>query len=299
MLGEALALGSALSWSFSVVLFRRLFGAGLGLSPLSLNVFKNVVAIALMAATLVVSGEPLLTARSNEDWLRLVVSGVLGIGISDLLFFHALRRLGAGRLTVVECAYSPAVVLFGVLLLDEVPTAGFGLGAVLVVAGLAVVTRPGRGASDDAPGDAPVAGALFGLGAMVTVALAIVLAKPAFATGSLAEVALIRLIAGTVAQLLWILPDAGRRETLRVLAPGPLWPRLLPATILGSWVSTFLWVGGFKYTDASVAAVLNQTTTVITLLLARGLLGEPLTARRVTAVALGFGGALCVVLSRA
>ncbi len=297
MLGEAMALASAMSWSVSVILFRRLFARGAGISPFAMNLFKNTLAIVFMSLLLVVAGGTLNTERSGEDWARLIISGVLGIGVSDMLFFHALRRLGPGRLTVVECLYSPAVALFGVLLLGEVPTAAYALGAGLVVAGMLVVTRDERGKGLET-GELPVSGALFGVGAMLTVALAIVIAKPAFHTGTLIEVALIRLLAGSGALLLWMLPSAERRAALGILRPSPLWTAMLPATLLGTCISMLLWVGGFKYTDAATAAVLNQTTTVFTLLLARMMLGEPLTSRRVAGVVLGFSGALCVMLVR-
>lgn len=296
MLGEALALSSAVSWSFAVILFRRLFARGEAISPFALNLFKNVTAVGLMGLTVLATGAEVNLHRSGEDWTRLILSGVLGIGVSDLLFFHALRRLGPGRLTVVECLYSPAVALFGTLLLGEVPTAGHALGAMLVVAGMLVVTRGENDKLDT--GELPVSGALFGMGAMLTVALAIVIAKPAFGSGTLPEVALIRLLSGTAAQLLWMLPDARRRGALAILRPSPLWKSMLPATVLGSWLSMMLWVGGFKYTDAATAAVLNQTTTVFTLLLARIMLGEPLTGRRVLGVVLGFSGAVCVMVLR-
>jgi drug/metabolite transporter (DMT)-like permease len=297
MIGEAMALASALCWSVSVILFRRLFARGEGISPFAMNLFKNVVAIVFMAALLLVTGGTLNTDRSAEAWLRLIVSGILGIGVSDMLFFHALRRLGPGRLTVVECLYSPAVALFGVLLLGEVPTPAYALGAGLVVAGMLVVTRDERGKGADT-GESPLSGALFGMGAMLTVALAIVVAKPAFDTGSLVEVALIRILSGTGALLLWMLPSAERRAAVTILRPSPLWGAMLPATLLGTCISMLFWVGGFKYTDAATAAVLNQTTTVFTLLLARMMLGEPLTPRRVAGVVLGFSGAVCVMLVR-
>lgn len=306
-MGELFAFASALSWSFAVILFRRALG-GAETTALAANVYKSLGALLLMSLTWAISdalfgatrGPGLGFDRSAENWLRLVASGVLGISISDVLFFHALSRLGPGRLTVVECAYAPAIVLFSVPLLGERPGAGVGLGALLVAGGVLVVTWPGRRpAQAPNPREAPVAGALFGLASMLTVALAIVIAKPAFQTGSLAEVAAIRLFAGCAALLAYALPSRARRAELAGLRSPAARRALLPATFLGSWLSAFCWVGGFKYADASTAAVLNQTTTVFTLLLARVLLGEPLTPRRLTGVVLGFAGALVVVLSRA
>ena len=48
MLGEACALGAALCWSVSLILFK----SSDEVSPLAMNLFKNVVAIALLTLTL-------------------------------------------------------------------------------------------------------------------------------------------------------------------------------------------------------------------------------------------------------
>ena len=127
MLGEALSIGSALTWALAVVLFKR----GLRHPPEATNLFKNVFALALLAVTLAVLGLE-FPDRSEEHWLRLAVSGVLGIAVADTLFFAALSRVGAGYMGVIACAYAPFVVLFSVLLLDEVQC---GLGRTGEMAG--------------------------------------------------------------------------------------------------------------------------------------------------------------------
>ena len=53
MLGEALALGAALTWVISVILFKR----SEEISPLGLNLFKNVLTVLLLVITLCVLGE--------------------------------------------------------------------------------------------------------------------------------------------------------------------------------------------------------------------------------------------------
>jgi drug/metabolite transporter (DMT)-like permease len=56
-----------------------------------------------------------------------------------------------------------------------------------------------------------------------------------------------------------------------------------------------LWLAGYKFALASVAAVLNETASIFILLLATLWLGEPLTRRAVLGVTLTFGG-VCVML---
>jgi len=56
------------------------------------------------------------------------------------------------------------------------------------------------------------------------------------------------------------------------------------------------WVAGFKYAPASVAAILNQSSTIIALILATLVLKEPFSIRKFVAAILGISGVLIVTL---
>ena len=62
------------------------------------------------------------------------------------------------------------------------------------------------------------------------------------------------------------------------------------AALVGQGLSMVLWLGGYKYTKASVAAVLNETSSVFILLFAALWLAEPLTRRRGIGVTPTLGG---------
>ena len=274
MLGEILALCAALVWAFSVVLFKR----SESISPQGLNLFKNVVAIVLLLATMPIIGSWFDWQRSAEDWWRLALSGVLGIAVADTLFFMALRRLGAGRLAVVECVYAPVIVVMSVLMLDEKVGGGFVLGAVLVVGGVLLSNRGTP--REDAESSELTYGAFLGVIAIVCMAFGVVVAKPALERGGLVELSLIRLVAGVIAQVLWIAFVSRERGILDVFKPGAVWRWLMPASVLGSYIAMLLWLGGFKWADASVAALLNQMSTIFTIILAWLILKEPMTSEK-------------------
>lgn len=293
MLGEALALSAALVWSTSVVLFKR----SEAISPQGMNLFKNVVAVLLLTATLPVLGVGLMQGRSAEDWWRLALSGVLGIAIADTLTFMALRRLGAGLLAVVDCAYAPTIVGLSVWWLGEPLGPRFGAGAALVVAGVLLASSERMPDRIPIPRRDLVMGIAMGVTGIVAMAIGIVLAKPALERGHLVEVTLVRIVAGVVAHLIWILLVPGQRGALAALKPSATWKTLLPASVLGSYVAMLLWLGGFKWALASTAAVLNQMSSVSTIVMARIVLGEPITARRGWGALAAIGGAI-LVLSR-
>jgi drug/metabolite transporter (DMT)-like permease len=61
-------------------------------------------------------------------------------------------------------------------------------------------------------------------------------------------------------------------------------------TVLGSYLSIVAWLAGFKYAQAGIAALLNQTSTVLVVLLAAVFLGERMTRLKMVAVAMAFAG---------
>ncbi len=293
LIGETMALTCALMWAFSVILFKRAELAA-DVSPQGLNLFKNVLALALLATTMLVLGRAIDTGRSALDWAALALSGVLGIAIGDTLYFGALRRLGPGLLSVVETSFSPSVVVFATLILGEELGPWFMVGAVLILGGVLLALRgPGSGHN---PRPALLKeGVLYGVGGAIIVAFGLVIAKPALERSDLIESTTVRLLAGTIAQFAWILPSRKRRRDLAILRPQPVWTSLIPASVTGSYLAMILWIGGVKYADASVAALLNQTTVVFTLGLGILVMGEPATRGRLMGGAAAMLGAAVII----
>ena len=96
--------------------------------------------------------------------------------------------------------------------------------------------------------------------------------------------------------LLWPLFPKTQRS-LAALADRRCWPTVLAGTLVGTYLSLLLWMGGFKYTQASVAAALNQTATLFTFILAVWILREPVTRRALTGLALGLLGVIIMGLA--
>src|SRR5262245_23772440 len=115
-MGELLALLTALFWALGVILFKKSVGF---VDPFSLNVFKNCVAFVLLALTTISLGQLHSVSVPPRDLLLILTSGAVGIGVSDTLYFMALSRLGASRTALVDCLYSPFVILFSFVMLKE------------------------------------------------------------------------------------------------------------------------------------------------------------------------------------
>jgi len=70
----------------------------------------------------------------------------------------------------------------------------------------------------------------------------------------------------------------------------------IPGSVLGGYVALTLWIAGYKYTDASVASILNRTNTIFAMILAAIFLKEAFTRRKIVAVILAMGGIALVFL---
>ncbi|MBK6529396.1 MAG: DMT family transporter [Deltaproteobacteria bacterium] len=214
--------------------------------PVSLNLFKNAVATVLLLLTMALAGLHFDAHRSALDWLCLIGSGVLGLAVADSLFLAGLRRVDASVAAVADCAYSPTVILISTLWLSEVPRPGFLWGAPLVLVGLLLVVWQSRGEVKVDP-----RGLALVLGGVMTTAVGVVLAKPALGRSGLVEATTIRLLAGSAALLAVQLARGKGREALALFKPQPAWRVAVPATVLATYVSMLLWLGGMKYGTAS------------------------------------------------
>jgi drug/metabolite transporter (DMT)-like permease len=292
-MGELLALMTALLWALGVVLYKKSVGY---VPPFALSVFKTVVAFALLAATTVAVGQAHSVSVSPAHLLIILVSGAIGIGISDTLYLMTLSRLGASRTALVDCFYSPFVILFSALMLDETLPRLAVAGGFLILS--SVLISSNRGFDKKIAPNQLWTGCALGASAMGTVGFAIVLVKPLLPVYPLAWVSTIRMAGGlaALAVLLPLHPD--RRAVFTAFRPQPGWIWMLLGTFFGAYLSLISWLAGFKYAQAGIAALLNQTSTVLIVLLAAVILKEPLTRIKLLAVGMAVAGALLVLYSR-
>jgi drug/metabolite transporter (DMT)-like permease len=290
--GETFALLAPLCWASAVILFKRSTG---DFPPAAMNLFKNVTALVLLSVTLAVTGTSVPADRAPMDWLRIAASGVLGLAVADTFLFGALARLGAARMAIVDTVYAPTVVVLSWAFLGESLGAGFLVGALAVVTGVAVATIDRAALAREAPGELRL-GVILGVAAIMGTATGVVLVKPALEGADLVEATWSRMAFGVLGQAAWLAIRGQLGQALVALHPRRGLSSLLPASFLGTYVSLLLWLAGFKWAPASVAAVLNQLATIYILVLARVFLGEPLTPRRVVGAGLAVAGALAVVV---
>jgi drug/metabolite transporter (DMT)-like permease len=288
--GEFFSALSALIWAFAVILYRK---SGEHVSPVALNLFKNTIALVLFLLTMVVIGVPFVSGNQTTwDWIVLLISGAVGIGIADTVFFASLNRLGAGRSAIVDCLYSVFVILCAFVYLHEPIGITLLFALVFIVAGIMIGTwKPARIDSKRELQQIRY-GILLGIIAMLLMAVGIVMAKPIISTSDPWWACLVRLIGAMGFLLIQAAFKRDRSDIKKCFTPGPSWKFTVPSAVVGTYFATFFWVVGMKFTFATVASVFNQMSTIFVLVLATLFLKEPLTGRKTVAIILGFTGGI-------
>jgi len=292
-LGELYSLAAALCWAVAVILLKK---SGESLPPFALNLVKNGLCLAALGLTLLVMGPrqwpdipPLLLAQA-------LVSGAVGIAIADTLYFRALNAIGAARMGVIGTAYSPGVILLAAFFLGE-RLSPLQLGGVaLTLAGIVLVTY--AKATDALDAAVLRQGAVLGVLSVLLMAAGVILAKPVLETQDFLWVVTLRVAAG-VALMVGI--ATVRREWSSLLAACRAvshWPAVVSGSLMGSYVALLFWLAGYKYAEASIAAVINELAAIFIVGLATWLLRERVTVRQLTGGALALAGVLVVVLAQ-
>jgi drug/metabolite transporter (DMT)-like permease len=292
LLGKIMALLCAVVWAGAVILFKL---AGDRIRPLALNLYKTVLTVAVLLPLLALAGIPLIPAgMPGRHWLAIAASGILGIAVSDTLFFACLNRLGAGMTAIVDALYAPFVMTATWLVLLQKPSLAQVGGALLVIA--AVLTVAYRKSGAPLPTRRVMVGILFGAAAMAIMAVSIVLMQPVLSGASVFWVTALRMLSALAVLLAMFALQKDRRQQLE-----PLWRKgsrhyAFWGALLGNLISMTLWVGAFKFTSVNSAAVLNQTNTVFVVVLASVFLKEAFSRRRLLATVLAVAGSLLVLL---
>jgi drug/metabolite transporter (DMT)-like permease len=287
-LGETLALASAVVWAVAVILFRI---SGKDVHPIGLNLFKNLFALLLLLAVMPVLHKPLFPDATLTQTGLLLLSGFLGIAVSDTLFFMSLNIVGASLAAIVDCFYSPFVIILSYVFLSERLNGWQLSGVLLIITAVLTIARKSRGEDERISRKDLIRGIILGVLAMLFVAVGIVLVKPMLAGVGIFWATGVRLVGGTLGVLAFLLLHPKRREVLLPLLDLSNWKVMVPASFLGSFLSLLFWMGGMKFAFASVAAILNQMNTIFIFILAAVFLKEKATPWKIVAVVLAFIGA--------
>ncbi len=267
-LGELAALGAAFAWALASAVYAKL---GKTLSPLLLNLSKGVVAVVLLTLTLALNAEP-IPHLPLMPLMALSLSGVIGIGLGDTLYFETLRCLGV-RLTLLFGVLTPSITaVLALLLLQESLSRWAWVGMGLTLVGIAWVIQE-RNSNNAAPvaRKQMVRGITLGLLAVLIFAVSGLLSRVALAQTEVTPLwaALIRLSTGVASLMIVVLGKPKALKGWQQLGHRAVGVPLAGAAFLGTYLGIWFQQIGFKYAPVGIAQTLLATSPLFILVMAR------------------------------
>jgi drug/metabolite transporter (DMT)-like permease len=288
-LGQALSLLAAVVWGIAVILFKK---SGETVHPVALNLFKTLLAAILFLPTMWIFGEPLFRQVPRGNYLLFLASGVIGLGIGDTLFFKSLNRIGAGLSAIVAAMYSPSIITLSIIYLDERLTLVQLIGTLLIITAVLTTTRLKHG--EKIGRRDLLLGILWGILSTTATAIGVVMIKPTLEHTPLLWAIEVRLFGGVVSLTFVALFHPLGKKMFSPIFSARTWGYTVSSSFLGAYLTMFVWLGGMKFTQASIASALNQTSIVFVFLFGTIFLHEPITTRRTLAIILAVCGVFLI-----
>ena len=141
-MGELSALGAAISWTVSAVLYKK---ALMQAKPVSANIVRLTCTAAVLLALVVALGKAEVMMNLPQNVIVLAcVSGVIGLGVGDTLYMMSLKDVGVARAVPITCTYPLFNLLWAVFLAGEAVTLPVVLGAIIIVLGIWLLSQGGQ-----------------------------------------------------------------------------------------------------------------------------------------------------------
>lgn len=257
-MGVFAALGTALCWAIAARLFR---GTGNAFSPLTMNFWKGLISIGILAVVLVFV-QPVSLSTSTIVWL--LISGFIGIGIGDTCFFKALQSIGDSQAVLVAETLAPLfTALFAMAFIGEWITWQQWVGVAVVLLSVDMVIKARKRSTTHV---FATSGYLYGVAAALCQAIGAVVSRDILSTGDIdaASAAFLRLVGGMV----FVVPFIAITKTryMPVIENGTrVWPAFMMATLLGTTAAIYLQMFAFAYAKAAVVQTLIATSALMSL----------------------------------
>ena len=297
--GVVAVLLAALCWSVAVIIFKS---AGRFLSPLLIVLLKNTIATLCFVVLFFVFDIPFwLSGLESLDYYKIIISGVLGMGLADLLFIKALSQIGANRVAIVNCFEPGVIYLFSVLMLGSFLTPKQLFGFLVVVVALLIISYE----KDDMEIASSIKrrGVLTQVLAVVLSSFGIVLIKPVLSklNASIASqlwVTFFRLFPGFI--FTWIV-FMFKKNKLKLLIPlknKSICLKIIIASGLGTFLALSFWIIGYtNIQKPPLASILGQTSVLFIIVLSYFFLNEKISKTKLGAMSLAICGVLFIVLN--
>ncbi|KAL4453597.1 hypothetical protein ABPG74_009493 [Tetrahymena malaccensis] len=314
MEGIFAGIGAAATWALANYIFSHNL---VSCSPMLFNFLTGVAAILIFAIVLPFQ-EQSFPPTPFYFWIMLQLSGVVGIGLGDSLFFGAIKNIGPRKTLLMETLASPFTGLISFIYFGDSIGWLAWVGIFIVVVGIIIVVNEQQKRRDSEisielvdyesnqqivqesakdPNQAnnqQMKGYLYAVGAMFCQALGMVLSRDALSSGSFNPIAssFIRQVAGQFSVLILLvtsrekiyIPQQTKKQNIM----------LLIGILLGQVICLWFQQLSLQHTRAEIAQTLMSTSPLFALALSK-YQGEVISQRAVVGSLTAFVGVCLVV----
>ena len=281
MIGELAALGAALSWTISAMLYRKALQQT---KPISANIVRLSCTSAILLVFLVAIaklGVP--TSLQPEIVALAAISGVIGLGLGDTLYMVSLKLIGVARAVPITCTYPLFNLVWAIFLIGEKVTLPLVLGAVIIVLGIWLLSHEKENHKEEGQSKLLFKGIAAALATAVLWSVSIAMMDMAVKnTPSPDDAFVINTVrVATIAALLLALSPMIDRERNFLRMKRTTVAILIIGGIIALGIGWFFLAYSFITIPESQAVPISSTTPLFSTLVGVTLLREKVTARNV------------------
>ena len=296
--GELSALSAALCWSIAVIIFKS---ASKTLSPILITALKNSIALFSFLLLFMFLDIPLWYSDFEySDYFKIFISGILGMGIGDILFIYALSQIGANRIAIMNC-FEPAVIYcFSILFLGTILTLQQLTGFAIVIISLLIISY-----ENDLQEIDPLIkkrGMIIQIIAILLSSFGIVLIKPVLekTTDSISMqlwVTAFRLFPGFIVAWIVFVLQKNKLLILQPLLKSKMILQIIVSSGLGTFIALSFWIIGYANIEKPpVASIIGQTSVIFIIILSYIFLKEKISKVRVMSILFAICGVLLITI---
>lgn len=298
--GYLLYLGAATLFAINGTIAKSMILAGIG--PSHLSQLRVTGAFLLMLGALALTRRETIRLRRRELPM-LAVYGIVGIAVTQFLYFVSIERLPIGLALLIEFTSPIIVALWFRFGLGQPTRPSVWAGLVMALVGLAIVAEVWQGFTLD------VIGVTAALGGAATLAVYYVTAEAQVrGPGGRDPVSLtmwgmgMAALAWAVIQPWWWFPTDALGGTVDGFAGSlpalPIWGLVAWMVVMGTVVPFSLVVLSMRHLQASQASTMGMTEPIIATAVAWVALGEVLTPVQLAGSAIVLAGIFLAERSR-
>ena len=295
--GYIAAICSAFLWSIAVVIFKSV---SKDLSPFLINAIKNSIAFFLFFLLFNFLGLSLwYDGFLLNDYIIIIISGILGMGIGDSLFIYALSRIKANQAAIVD-TMAPVINYFlSFIILGTILNVSQTIGSLIVIAAILFIAYENK--LDKNQEQVDKTGIILQIVATVSSCYGIVILKPVLNKVSDSIqlqiwVTVFRLLPGML--IAWVIFFSQNNSIflLSKIKNKDVIIKMVMGSFIGTFMALSFWIIGYaNIPEPPIASIIGQTAVIFITIFSSIYLNEKITKIKLFSILIAIFG-VCIVI---